>query len=180
MTVHTLMGPGGSTEAKQDAILTALAAVLAELQQKLEAGQAVALDGATLSALESITATIANVPLDVVGPLTDAELRADDVDVADSGEREYTHVVATVTANGDTTVHTPASGKRIRLRWIYAINDPSSTSPPLIKVKLGATEIYRVWALSKRQMKTGGVDAPLVINLTGGGSVAVTALLEEI
>lgn len=98
----------------------------------------------------------------------------------DSGEREYTHVVATVTASGDTTIHTPTSGKAVRLHWLYAINDPTATSAPLIKVKLGATEIYRVYALSKRQLKTGAVDAALVINLSTTGSVAVTAILEEV
>lgn len=110
------------------------------------------------------------------------EAKQDDIisAIPDSGEREYTHVVATVSASGDTTIHTPAAGKSIRLHWIYAINDPAATTPPLIKVKLGATEIYRVWALSKRQRKTGAVDAALVINLTGTGSVAVTAILEEI
>lgn len=103
-----------------------------------------------------------------------------EIDVADSGEREYTHVVATVTASGDTTVHTPAAGKRIRLRWLYAINDPAATTAPLIKVKLGGTEVYRVWALSKRQVVTGPTNGALVVNLSTTGTVAVTAILEEI
>lgn len=98
----------------------------------------------------------------------------------DSGEQEYTHVVATVTAAGNTTVHTPAAGKRIRLRWTYAINNPSSSSTPLIKVFLGAEEKYRVFALSKRQTVTGPVNGALIINLSTTGSVAVTALLEEV
>lgn len=102
------------------------------------------------------------------------------IPVTDSGEREYTHVVATVTASGNTTVHTPAAGMRVRLRWIYAINDPSASTSPLIKVSLGATEIYRVYALSKRQRVTGPVDGALVINLSAAGAVAVTALLEEV
>lgn len=139
MVERILFGPGGATEAKQDAALTALA-----------------------------------------GLLTDAELRATAVNVADSGEREYTHVVATVTAIGDTTIHTPAAGKAIRLRWIYAINNPTATEATLIKVRLGATELYRVWALSKRQVVTGAIDAPLVINLSAAGTVAITALIEEI
>lgn len=139
----------------------------------------VALDAPTLAALESITATISG-SVAVTGPLTDAQLRAADVNVADSGEREYTHVVATVTAAGDTTIHTPAAGKRIRLHWVYAINDPVATTAPLIKVKLGASEKYRVWALSKRQLVTGATDAALVVNLGTTGNVAVTALLEEV
>jgi hypothetical protein len=98
----------------------------------------------------------------------------------DSGEHEYLHVVATVTAAGPTTVYTPAAGKRVRLRWVYAINDPSLSTAPLIKVSLGANELYRVYALSKRQLVTGPVDGALIIDLSAVGSVAVTALIEEI
>lgn len=98
----------------------------------------------------------------------------------DSGEQEYTHVVATVTASGATTVHTPTSGRKIRLHWIYAINDPSSAASPLISVFLGAEEKYRVYALSKRQLITGPTNGALIFNLSTTGSVAVTALIEEV
>lgn len=100
-------------------------------------------------------------------------------DRADSGEQEFTHVVATVTSAGSTTVYTPATGKRLRLRWIYAVTDPAAAAFPLIKVFLGAEEKYRVYALSKRQMVTGPVDGALIVNLDQPGSVAITALLEE-
>jgi len=98
----------------------------------------------------------------------------------DSGEYEYTHVVATVTASGSTTIYTPTAGKLIRLRWVYAINDPGSSATPLIKVFLGAQEYYRVFALSKRQAISGAIDAPLIINLSEAAEVAVTAILEEL
>lgn len=100
--------------------------------------------------------------------------------VNDSGEEEFTHVVATVTAGGSTVVHTPASGKRVELRWMYAIQDPSSGAQPLIRVFLGVEEKYRVYALSKRQKITGPVDGTLNITLSTAGSVAVTALLKEV
>lgn len=103
-----------------------------------------------------------------------------DINIADSGEREYTHVVATVTNTGDTTVYTPASGKKIRLHWLYCIGDPATDPAPLINIKLGATPIYRVYALSKRQLKTGPIDGSLIFNLSSSGSVAVTAILEEV
>lgn len=151
----------------------------------------VALDAPTLAALETVQ--VGNLPSEYPLPaaqvaaltpqtnaLTNAELRAADVNTADSGEREYTHVVATVTAIGDTTIYTPAAGKRVRLRWIYLINDPTAATPTLIRVMLGAQEKYRVYALSKRQMVTGPVDGPLVINLSALGAVAVTAILEEV
>jgi len=98
----------------------------------------------------------------------------------DSGEYEYTHVVATVTASGSTTIYTPTAGRLIRLRWIYAINDPGSSATPLIKVFLGAQEYYRVFALSKRQAISGPIDGPLIINLSEAAEVAVTAILEEV
>lgn len=89
-------------------------------------------------------------------------------------------MVATVTASGPTTVFTPAAGLRVRLRWIYALNDPGSAASPLIKVYLGAEEKYRVYALSKRQLVTGPVNGALIINLSEAAEVAVTALIEEV
>jgi hypothetical protein len=67
-----------------------LAALLTELGQKLEPGQAVALDAATLAALETInavvsgTVAVSNFPASqpVTGPLTDAQLRAAAVPVS--------------------------------------------------------------------------------------------------
>ncbi len=100
--------------------------------------------------------------------------------VSDSGEREYLHAVATVTASGDTDVVIPTSGKKLKIRWIYAISDPTSGNSPLIKVKIGSTEKFRVYALSKRQLMIGGTDEKLTINLSSGGSVAVTVIYEEI
>lgn len=102
------------------------------------------------------------------------------VEGLDSGEQDYTHIVATVTASGSTTLFTPTSGKRIRLRWIYAINDPGSAATPLIKIFLGAQEKYRVYAISKRQWTTGPVDGSLIVNLSEAAEVACTFLLEEI
>lgn len=106
---------------------------------------------------------------------------ADPWPILDATDREYLHAVATVTAIGDTTVITPTSGKKIRLHWLYAINDPTASSAPLIKVKLGGVELYRVYALSKRQRDTGPTDGTLVVNLSGStGNVAVTAIYEEV
>ena len=103
------------------------------------------------------------------------------IPTADSAEREYTHVTATVTASGDTTVHTPAAGKAIRLRWVYVMTDPTSATVPLVKVSLGASEKYRIYGgLQKRQVTTGAADAALVVNLSAAGNVVVTAILEEI
>ena len=89
-------------------------------------------------------------------------------------------MVATVTASGNTTVYTPAAGKRLRLRWIYAINDPDLAGNPLIRISLGAEEKFRLYAISKRQLVTGPVNGALIFNLSEAASVAVTALVEEV
>lgn len=89
-------------------------------------------------------------------------------------------MVATVTASGATTVYTPSVGRRVRLHWMYAINDPTAATSPLISVFLGAEEKYRVYALSKRQLITGPVNGSLIVSLGSSGNVAVTALLEEV
>lgn len=94
--------------------------------------------------------------------------------------QELIHVPLLVTAMGDTTIHTPPVGGRIRLRWIYAVGEPTATTAPVIRVFLGADELYCVYALSKMQTKTGAIDAPLVVNLSAASPVAVTAILEEI
>lgn len=102
------------------------------------------------------------------------------VEGLDSGEQNYTHVVATVTDAGATVIYIPEANKRVQLRWIYAISDPVSDVYPLIQVFLGDSEKYRVYALSKRQLTTGPVDGALSIALNKPGVVAVTVLLEEV
>lgn len=98
----------------------------------------------------------------------------------DSGEQTLVHAVATITAAGSTVVYTPATGKRIQLRWIYAIQDPSSGVNPLIRVFLGTDEKFRAYALSKRQYVLGPVDGALSVTLDKIGAVAVTALFLEV
>lgn len=114
------------------------------------------------------------------GELGWLETIADRTIAADAGEREYTHVAQVVSAAGDTVIHTPAVGKSIRLWWIYALNNPSEDDPRLITVKIGSDSKYVTYGISKRQKITGGVDESLIINLSGLGSVAVTAILEEV
>lgn len=92
---------------------------------------------------------------------------------------DKTAVVATVTASGDTTLHTPTTGYCIRLCWISAINDPDETDNPLIKIKIGASELYRVYAVAHWEVFEGAVNAALVVNLSDAASVAVTAHIEE-
>lgn len=90
-----------------------------------------------------------------------------------------TPIVATVTAAGDTTIHTPATGKAIRLYWVSAINDPDLSATPLVKIKIGALECYRVFAVAHWEIFEGAANETLVINLSETASVAVTAHIKE-
>lgn len=112
--------------------------------------------------------------------LTNAQLLAAKLTTLDSTDIEYTSIATTVTAAGDNFVYTPASGKRVRIHWVYAINDPVATSSTRITIKLGAVTFYVAWAISKRQQFTGPVDGAVNINLSSAGSVAVTIFLEEV
>lgn len=90
-----------------------------------------------------------------------------------------TPVPFTVTASGDTTIHTPASGKAIRLFSIDALTDPDQSTTPLIKVLIGTNEKLRGHALGKWEIFTGAADEVLKINLSEASSVSGTAILEE-
>lgn len=90
-----------------------------------------------------------------------------------------TAVVATVTGSGDTAVHAPAEGNAIRLFWVSAINDPDESASPLIKIRIGGTEVYRAYAVAHWEVFEGAVDEELVVNLSAAASVAFTAHIEE-
>ena len=99
---------------------------------------------------------------------------------------EFFHAVGSYTT-GDNTIVAGVPDKVIRLQWVQAITNPVATSVPLIKIGFGpstsiVSEIYRAWALSKRQRKSGAVGDNLIINLSGsvGEVVAVTAIYEII
>jgi hypothetical protein len=143
----------------------------------------VALDSATLAALETIN--VGNFPATQTVSATDLDIRnlsstQDNVRAFDSTDSEYLRVATSVTATGDTTLVTPAAGKRIRLQWVYAINDPVASTSTKITVKLGTAVQYVAWAISKRQQLTGEVDAPLIVNLSNLGDVAVTVFYQEV
>jgi len=123
-------------------------------------------------------------PLVVVGPegsdfATEATLEqalANLVARYGGGKQVFT---GTVTSSGDTTLITPGSGNAIRLFWVTAINDPDDSSTPLITIKLGASEVYRTYALAHWEVFVGAADESLVCNLDGAGDVAVTVHYEE-
>jgi len=116
----TLVGPGAGLAVALDTN-GQLTSLLTELGQKLEPGQAVALDAATLAALESITAAVtgtvevSNLPATqaVSGPLTDAQLRAAKVGVAD--DFQAGEVLADQTGAGAVLTFTFAAARNLVL-----------------------------------------------------------------
>lgn len=172
-----------------------LQSVLTELQSKLDAGGQVALDAPTLAALENINAIVSG-EVTVTGlqtnALTNTELRASDVPVTDASQVEGTRylnnrysggklaVVATVTAAGDTVILTPSLGKRLEIYWVYALPSPSSESFALINIRLGSNDIYRTYAIAHWEKFVGGIDEPLVVNLSAVDNVAVTVHYKEV
>ena len=90
-----------------------------------------------------------------------------------------TAVPFTVTTLGDNTIHTPASGKAIRLFSMTAITDPDQTTTPLIRVLFDATEVSRGYVISGWEIREGAADEPLVINLSEASSVSGTAYIKE-
>lgn len=124
----------------------------------------------------SVSATVTATDFDI----RNLSSTQDNVRAFDSTDSEYLRIATSVTATGDTTLVTPAAGKRIRLQWVYAINDPTAVLSTKITIKLGTAVQYVAWAISKRQQLTGAVDAPLVINLSNLGDVAVTVFYQEV
>lgn len=90
-----------------------------------------------------------------------------------------TPVPFTVTASGDTTIHTPASGKAVRLFSISAATDPDQSTTPLIKVLIGSTEKTRGHVISGWEIREGAADEVLKINLSELSSVSGTAYITE-
>lgn len=99
---------------------------------------------------------------------------------ADSTDQEYIAFTVTVTAAGDNIVYTPATGKKIRLHWVYTLNNPSSATPALITLSLGGVTKYVTYGVSKRQQDTGPINGTMNINLSVAGTVACTFRLEEV
>lgn len=102
------------------------------------------------------------------------------IPINDSTDFEYSILATSITTAGDNLLLTPATGKRLRLHWVYAINDPTASTPTKITIKLGTTAKYVAWAISKRQQITGAIGESLIINLSNNGDVAVTIFYEEI
>lgn len=91
---------------------------------------------------------------------------------------------ATVAVAGNTTVYTPSSGKRVRLKWIGLSSPSTNTASMLVTISLGGTPIY-AWdmgnpgAFAHGTVREGPVDGVLSVNLSDSQTVRVNFDLEE-
>lgn len=95
------------------------------------------------------------------------------------GERYPDTFAGTVTALA-TTVITPSAGKSIEVYWVYALTDPDSDTSPLITVSLGTRKVYSGYAISHTATLLGGINQPVVIELSESATVAVTIHYKEV
>lgn len=85
-----------------------------------------------------------------------------------------------ITASGNTTVYTPATGKSARIHWISVLNRPVDSTCPLITVSAGATQLYSAWGVQRAQVDTGPANGAVVINLSVPGNVAYNFRIEDV
>lgn len=95
----------------------------------------------------------------------------------DSGKIPVTGVVTTTSP---TVIYTPSTGKRIRLFWAYALNDPDSTLNPLITISIGSMVCYMGYAIAHTEIFDGAINDSLTVTLDQAGSVAVTLHIKEV
>lgn len=180
---------GDATEITLAMVLTELQSVLAKLQGVLDVAGTVSVTNLPTIQQVSGAVTISDgagpVTIDgtvvVTNPTSNPETGlAKDTTVGLRFSGGKITKTAQVVTPGNTTIHTPASGKAIKLFWVSALNDPDQSASPLIIFKFGANEIYRGYALAHWEVFTGAVDQSLVVNLDSTGDVAVTIHYQEV
>jgi hypothetical protein len=146
-----------------DTVETRLASLLTELQLKADLTETQPVSAATL-------------PLPT-GAATEST-------VAKRFAGGKTTVALAISASGDNTVLTPASGQRLRIHWVGMSTSENNGAEVLAIVKFGANTHYR-WnlgapgAFSHWEPIEGAVDQSLVINLSGNQTVEVNVTYEE-
>jgi len=166
-----------------------LTALLTEMGQKLEPGQAVALDAATLAALENITAAVtgsvavtnlpATQPISAVAlPLpTGAATEATVVPVRNRFDPVLT-AKATYTTSGPHTLVTPGSGQAVRVLWLYAQAAAAlSTGTVLVTLTLGShsydLELTGSQPFAHTAVWEGAVNEALIVTTSSTAEVLV-------
>jgi hypothetical protein len=92
----------------------------------------------------------------------------------------------TLSTSGDHDIYTPATGNRVRLKWLWLSSPEANTASVLATVKWsGATgNIYLVdlgapGAFAHGSVREGATDEKVVVNLDGAQTVRVNVDVEE-
>lgn len=85
-----------------------------------------------------------------------------------------------VAAAGDTTLITPAAGKRLRVYWVSVIPNPDNVAANLVRIKINTDTIYCTYAVAHWEIFEGAVDESVLINLENASPVAVTIHYVEV
>lgn len=120
--------------------------------------------------------------LPVSGPLTDAQARATPLEVTNhrySGAK--LGAGGTVAVAGNTTIVTPAAGKKLRVVWVSFIPDADDTDSNLVTVSFtGGQVLYVGYAVAHWEVFEGATNEALRINTQNVSRVAWTVHYQEI
>lgn len=87
---------------------------------------------------------------------------------------------------GDKLLYAPQTGKRLRLRWIYAGTPSSNTADVVVSLRFGSQTPFYVFPLSApgvfahRVVRLGAIGESLIANLSGTQNVYLNLDVEEI
>ena len=155
-------------------------AILAELAQKLEPGQAVALDAATLTALETVTAVISSIPAVDLSPATLAALET--INAAISGSVSISNFPATQEVSG--TVGLDAAALAALEDITVSIPDQVQVFGPLSDTQLRASPVPVTTGLSQPITDAQARATPLPVSVAAGtvevSNIAALAVLNAI
>jgi len=105
-------------------------------------------------------------------------------------ERLITAEAGTVAASGDTTLHTPAGEKWCRLHYFSLSADGANAGDLTVTLKFGSSAKYKVslkaGAIFARNISagekfvSGGAASPLILSVSGSGSVHWSIEYEDV
>lgn len=93
---------------------------------------------------------------------------------------EYPRIVDIVTTAGDNLLHTPASGKCVRIYRVKCTPDPDTADTPMLTLKLGSKLVQTGPVLYGSDFVTGAVDQPVILHLESEAKIGVNILYEEV
>jgi hypothetical protein len=108
-----------------------------------------------------------------------------------NGSDTFTKKTVTASSSGNNTIHTPSSGKKVRL-FYFDYSAGSDVAGVLVGIKFGSNAVFDNQYLIApgqpfaRNIKAGNsyvegaVDEPLIVNLSAAQTVYVNVELEEL